>query len=141
MPTTTDPTLRLSLTDGIDGLATAQRQLASFLEAADCDPSRMLRAELVVEEAVMNILRHGQHPNRPTQTHLTAQTRANRIHLAIEDDGPEFNPLTHQSAPLATSLETAPIGGHGLRLIRANAAAIRYARTQDGRNLLEVELE
>ncbi len=132
--------LRLTLGDGIPGLAAAQRSLAGFLEAAGCDPWTLFRAELVVEEVAMNVLHHGQPTDRPARAGLEAWLAEDRLVIAMEDDGPAFDPLQVVSAPLATRLEDARVGGIGLRLVRKNAAALRYARTPAGCNRLEIEI-
>ena len=129
--------LRLALTDGIPGLADAQLQLARFLQEAGCNDRLLFRAELVVEEVVMNVLHHG----RSTCIALEAQLKDGRVRLSLEDDGPAFDPLQVVSAPLPATLEDAPIGGVGLRLVRKNTDALRYARLPTGRNRLELELE
>ncbi len=131
--------LRLTLGDGIGGLTEAQDRLAAFLEAAGCSGAVLFRAALVVEEAVMNVLHHGQRPDRATRIVLEA-VAGRDLTIIVEDDGPAFDPLSRVSAPRPTRLEDAPIGGVGLVLLRRNATALRYARTAAGCNRLEMDL-
>ena len=55
--------------------------------------------------------------------------------LEIEDDGVAFNPLEVPEPALPESLETSPIGGLGVQLIRSSMVQCDYQR-RDGRNLL-----
>jgi anti-sigma regulatory factor (Ser/Thr protein kinase) len=140
MSTMTEAALRLILNDGISGLAQAQRRLVSFLAAAGCDTRTLFRVELVIEEVVMNILHHGQPADRPTRSWLEAWPAYGHVAIAVEDDGPAFNPLQVVFVPLADRLEDATIGGLGLFLVRRYAAGLRYVRTPDGHNRLEIEI-
>ena len=113
----TEAALRLILNDGISGLAQAQRRLVSFLAAAGCDTRTLFRVELVIEEVVMNILHHGQPADRPARSWLEAWPAYGHVAIAVEDDGPAFNPLQVVFVPLADRLEDATIGGLGLFLV------------------------
>ena len=55
----------------------------------------------------------------------------------VVDNGRAFDPLGHPLAPRLSDLETAPIGGFGIRLLRETASALRYERL-GGRNRLTI---
>lgn len=109
-------------------LAASQRQLAAFLAAGGCASDVRFRAELVVEEVVMNVIRHA-HPRGATRAALHARCAEGLAVIAIEDDGPPFDPT---AAPLR-SLDDALLGNHeggfGLHLIRRNSDTAHYARS------------
>jgi sigma-B regulation protein RsbU (phosphoserine phosphatase) len=127
--------LHLSIALDIASLAGAQRRLGDFLAAGGCGPEVVFRAELVVEEAMMNVIRHAA---GATCARLAARCGAGGAQLTIEDDGPEFDPLAAPLRATAGALAGSHEGGFGLHLIRRNADSARYARTGAGMNRLEL---
>jgi serine/threonine-protein kinase RsbW len=61
------------------------------------------------------------------------------VALCIEDDGVPFDPTAQESPALATSLDEAHVGGHGLRLMRHYLHRMLYRRAPD-RNVLLLEV-
>ncbi len=128
--------LRLCLVLEIASLAGAQRRLEAYLAAGGCPPDVLFRAELVVEEAVMNLIRHA---GGATRAWVLAWCGAGGATVAIEDDGPAFDPLAAPLRPTAGAMAGTHQGGFGLHLIRHNADVARYARNDGGINRLELE--
>ena len=130
--------LYMALALDLPALAAAQRRLGDFLAAGGCPPEMCFRVELVVEEAVMNVIRHAE-PHGATRAALDARCADGRVLVAVEDDGPAFDPLGAATRPLGGALAGAHDGGFGLHLIRRNTEQARYARTKAGTNRLELE--
>ncbi len=130
---------RLALGPGIAGLAAAQAELAGLLEAAGIGPRTRLRVELVVEEAVMNVLQHGQPPEGSARIALDLLALPDHVTIAVEDDGPPFDPLQVPPPP-PRRLDDSAVGGAGLPLIRRTARALRYRRTDSGLNRFEMDV-
>lgn len=135
-----DGVMRIIVPPDIAGLADSQQRLSTFLTESGCDPRTIFKVELVVEEIAMNAIMHAGAGQLGTVIELEGSMREGRACLAIEDNGPAFDPLAAELAPLAASLDEAKIGGLGLRLVRANASALRYVRTAAGCNRLEIEI-
>jgi anti-sigma regulatory factor (Ser/Thr protein kinase) len=55
--------------------------------------------------------------------------------VEVEDDGKEFNPLLHPPADINAPLETRPIGGLGIHMMRKLVDAVEYRRA-NGRNIV-----
>ncbi len=130
------PGFGLELALEIKALAAAQRQLASFLAACGCAGDVRFRAELVVEEVVMNVIRHAR-PHGATHAALSARCADGGAALVIEDDGPPFDPLGVALQPLPGALSGSHEGGFGLHLIRRHADLAQYARI-DAMNRMEL---
>ncbi len=128
--------LHLTLKPDLAGLASAQRVLMAFLARADCADDVSFRAELVVEEVVMNIIRHAS-VHGATAIRLSARCEAGQADLVVEDDGPAFDPLAAPARPLRRTLDEAGVGGFGLHLIRSSSDGSNYRRTAGGANRLE----
>jgi sigma-B regulation protein RsbU (phosphoserine phosphatase) len=107
------------------------------------------RVELVFEEVVANIVRHGVRPVGETHVEVTLQTGPDVITLTFDDDGVAFDPSNAASprpapagrADAPTTLEAAPDGGFGLMMVRRAASKMNYRRTADARNHLTVQLD
>ena len=118
-------------------LAEAQRQLAGFLAERGCPTDVLFRVELVVEEVVMNVIRHAR-LHGATRAALHARCDGGLAAIAIEDDGPAFDPLAAPLPPVGEALSGHRDGGFGLHLIRRHSDGARYARATAG-NRLELE--
>lgn len=88
--------------------------------------------KLCLNEAVANAIGYSGASQVQVLLNLGAKVTAE-----LRDDGAPFDPT---SAPLPdplSNLETAAIGGFGLKLIRETASALTYTRTQ-GWNVLTI---
>lgn len=95
--------------------------------------------ELVIEEVVMNIVRHAF--DDPGGRHFTLRASRNGpwIRLQFEDTGRAFDPTTAPVRDAPVAIESAVPGGLGLPLLRLRTHAMHYER-KDGRNLLSVTI-
>ena len=92
--------------------------------------------ELVFEEIIANIVRHGAQKGREPEVCVRLQARADSIVLIFSDDGVPFDPLGRPDPVIPQSLAEAKIGGFGLMLVRHATSSLDYARTADERNRL-----
>lgn len=84
--------------------------------------------DLCIVELVANISDYG-YGNAPGEIRLTLEFSAQRLTLALEDDGPAFDPLQQAAPQQPASLEEAQIGGLGIHLVRQFASDCHYRRT------------
>jgi anti-sigma regulatory factor (Ser/Thr protein kinase) len=96
-------------------------------------------AELVFEEIVSNIIRHGRPEGSECKVEVNVALNDSAIVLDFRDNAHAFDPRTHRSAELPESLEKANPGGLGLRLVRKASSGIDYERAA-GRNHLTVTI-
>ncbi len=94
--------------------------------------------QIVAEEAVSNIIRHG-YPKRPPEPAdriwLTLEAQGDTLLLTIEDSAVAFDPRAVVGPPKAASLEEMVPGGQGIPLMRRRTQAMDYER-RDGMNRL-----
>jgi serine/threonine-protein kinase RsbW len=95
-------------------------------------------AELVFEEVVSNVIRHGHAAE--IEFSLTCEPATHVIVLTFEDAGPPFDPLAQPLPTLPKSLAEAPLGGLGLLLVRKAATHLQYERTSTQTNRLTVTI-
>jgi anti-sigma regulatory factor (Ser/Thr protein kinase) len=132
-------TLRLALPPTLAAVADAQAALRAWLAAAKAPPALIFNAELVAEEILANVVRHGGLANDALVS-LEARQACDGLCLTVEDGGAPFDPRTVPEPPKPASLDQAVPGGLGLKLVRGMAAALAYERTAAGLNRFSVTL-
>ena len=91
--------------------------------------------DLSLVEWITNIISYGFEDSREHWILIRFRKAAMEVRVEIEDDGVEFNPLTHPPADTSTPLERRPIGGLGVHMIRKLMDSVLYRR-EGGRNIL-----
>jgi serine/threonine-protein kinase RsbW len=121
------------------GFERAFCQIRAILDRYQLQPRARYRCELVFEEIVSNIIRHGFADDREHCITVTVGLHAERLELHFEDDGVPFDP--RQPAPArAASSPASDDGGRGLLLVRSVAERLDYERTSEQRNHLTVTI-
>lgn len=102
-------------------------------------PKLVYTVNLVLEELEVNALTHGR-ANGLEAYEITIDSQPESVVVELSDDGPAFNPLTDAPLPdLDSPLESRPIGGLGIYLIKTMVDEISYRRETD-RNYLTLEI-
>jgi len=120
------------------GFARGFDELRRGLDTLSLDPRARFSAELVFEEVVANVLRHGTRPGTENRVSVDVQLVDDALRLTFLDDGLAFDPRGRPDPEPASDLEHAEIGGRGLMLIRCFSSAMEYERTPEGQNRLSV---
>lgn len=120
------------------GIAEAQPRLRGFLEAQGLPGRLGDHAELLVEEAVMNIAMHGFEDVTGIVVDLALEAGPDSCTLVFEDGGRAFDPTRGELPGRPRSLAEAEPGGLGLVLMRRLARELVYERLPEGRNRLRV---
>ena len=128
--------IELRLDSTREGFAAAFDQLRSGLDTLSLSGRPRLSVELVFEEVVANVVRHGARPDGRTSISLELVLQDNGIRLTFLDDGIPFDPRQRPDPAPAQDLEHAATGGRGLMLIRSVCNELQYSRTPEGQNRL-----
>ena len=118
-------------------LAVLTQFLHDFWSAADLEPTQVLTFELALEEIFMNIVMHGSQPGSTPLVEVSLHRAAEWITMTVEDDGPEFDPLSLPPPDVTASLAERRVGGLGVFLVRKVMDTVSYARIA-GRNQLRM---
>lgn len=90
---------------------------------------------IVLEELVVNAVKHGRCDPRASAIHIELRLQDDRLQIAFSDSGTPFNPLTVPQPNLAKDVGHRPVGGLGIYLVRCLMPEIRYER-RNHRNYL-----
>ena len=130
---TPSPSLLIPMSADIAGLEIARQQARQFLLNNAVDEHALAAVELVLEEAVTNVVRYGYDHPAGHVIEIDLQVDLDEVQILIVDDGRPFDPLDSGGLLLPDSLEDAQVGGLGLLMIRNTANTMSYER-RDGQN-------
>ena len=119
-------------------------KLAIFIEELGeefgLSPELVFNLNLVLEEAVSNVILYA-YPKEEHQTiSLIARKKDNQLIFVLTDSGKEFDPTQAPDADITHSAEDRPIGGLGIFLIRQIMNTVEYQRIE-GKNVLTLGKE
>ena len=117
-------------------------RLATFIEevgeAFELTPDVIFNLNLVIEEAVVNVINYAYPKEEHQSIYLSANLHEDSIVFVLTDTGKEFDPTQAPEADITLSAEERPIGGLGIFLIRQIMNEVKYQRI-DGKNVLTLE--
>ena len=118
-----------------DVLPLIENILNEMAEADGWPITLTMRANLILEELVLNTLTHGDISGL-TAIDLELESNQNALTIRISDDGASFNPLEDAPEPDVTlPLAERPIGGLGVYLVRTMGEELEYRRENDHNHL------
>lgn len=129
----------LSLANSHDQLIVMSAWIEEIASASAIPPQTAFRLELVLTEAVTNIMDYSRRPGEAGHIQISCELHDDTIEVVVNDDGPAFDPTARASVSLPKSLDEARPGGLGIHLMRQYASAMSYRREHD-RNILAMTL-
>ncbi len=102
--------------------------LQEFWSAAALPPAQSLAFEIALEEIFMNVVTHGTPAGSHGHVDICLTLEEGSLTLAVEDEGPPFDPLLLPSPDTHTRLEERRVGGLGVYFVRQLMDAVSYAR-------------
>jgi anti-sigma regulatory factor (Ser/Thr protein kinase) len=103
------------------------------------DDAAIYAIDFTLEELAGNTLRYGYETGGEGVIRVEIALAPSLVQLAITDDARPFDPTLHPEPSRPRTLGDAPIGGHGISMVRRLVRAMRY-RHEAGRNRLEVDV-
>lgn len=96
------------------------------------DDTEVVKIELAVEEALVNIISYGYPDSKGDVSIDCAPHESQGVRIVIRDQGVPYNPLTNsQIFDPDSSLETRGIGGYGVFFILKIMDEVNYERTNE----------
>ncbi len=119
----------------------AFEDLRQALERHGVQEKGRYNVELVFEEIVTNVIRHGSLDRTDCAVEVSVGFKPGAVVITFSDNARPFDPITHEFPESPDeSIEEARIGGLGLILVRKACASMEYKRTPQDRNHLVVTI-
>ena len=129
----------LTLRNKIEDVALLPEFVDAVCEELGLGPDKSFNLNLVLEEAVTNVVSYAFPEGEEHEFHVYASSDGQQLIFRIEDDGVPFDPTTVADVDTTLSAEERQIGGLGIFLIRQIMTDVSYAYTE-GKNQLTMML-
>ncbi len=120
-------------------ISKATLQIDKIMSWAGFRMLEILDVQLAVEEACINIIRHG-YQGTIGAIGIAVDYEDDSLNVSIEDDAPQFDPTKFERPDFSADLEKRPIGGLGIHLIKSLVDRMEY-EFKDGKNRLMLKKE
>jgi len=134
---TVKPQPRLTLQSQLGELARVWPWIEALASEYSIPADTQFAIQLCLEEALSNIVRHGQ-SDQPITVDCARSAGNRELIFTLEDHGAAFDPLApseFEKAPAPTSIDRLQVGGQGIRLMRRFAGSLAYQRLPGGNRL------
>lgn len=111
--------------------------LETFAGQHELPPAVLQAVDLALEEHLTNIFRYAYGDSQPHQIVVRFGFDNGSVCVDVEDDGKPFNPLEIPEPDTSLPLESKPVGGLGIHLIRKFMDSVRYRR-EGQKNILHM---
>ncbi len=119
----------------IEELTILSEKIDKMAEEWELSHALAININLVVEEAVTNIIFYAFNDNGKHQISISVSLKESLLQIKITDSGIPFNPLLQQQPDINLPVEERPVGGLGIFLISQIMDEMKYTR-QKKQNIL-----
>jgi anti-sigma regulatory factor (Ser/Thr protein kinase) len=130
-------TLAISFANDMRELTHVLQVVNVFLEPRELQSKLVYAVNLILEEILMNIIRHGYDDEDSHEIEVQIDLEEDEVALTVIDDGKEFNPLTIPGPDRSKSAMDRLEEGLGLQFVRHMRNAMEYRREGD-KNILSI---
>jgi len=124
----------------ISELPVLAEKIEELAERWDLPGQLIMYINLVVEEAVSNIIFYGFHDNNTHKIRISFSLKFDILTIRISDDGVAFDPTSRHQPDISLPAVERPVGGLGIFLISKIMDSVQYAR-KNNRNTLVLKKE
>lgn len=126
--------LSMHLGNGLAAIAEGGSTLRSFCEAEGVSAAVINRIDVIFEEVVANIVRHGFDAGSAQSIEVLARIEGDAVVLVFDDDGRLFDPTVQPPPAPFTRLAEAQVGGLGVALVQRLARSVAHAQPEAKEN-------
>lgn len=124
----------MQLNASLDAVEAVRKSLSPRLQQEGLSARELNRIEVVLEELLANVARHGSPgADVQNQVRVTAKRTDSGLLIIIEDDATPFDPTKVAPPVAARSIEEAEPGGWGVALVRKFATRFDYEQLTNDR--------
>lgn len=125
----------IRLRNRLEELAPLRHAVDAFARERGLGAQQGRELELVLEEIVTNLIRHGYDDDDVHEILVRLELEGDRLVIRVEDDGRSFDPATARTPETDAPIRDRPVGGLGLHLVRSFVDDLDHRRS-GGRNVL-----
>ena len=126
---------RFVIKNQIGELSSLAEKIDELAEEWELSPALAMNINLVIEEAVSNIIFYAFTNNGKHEIGISVSLNNSQLTIKITDNGIPFNPLSQQQPDITLPAEERPVGGLGIFLISQIMDNMHYIR-QKNQNIL-----
>ena len=131
---------RIALRNNIEEINRLHTFIEEVGEMVALPMKTVMNLNLVLEEAVTNVIMYAYPKEEHEYIHLTAKEQDGKLIFILTDSGKAFDPTQAPDADITLSADDRQIGGLGIFLIRKIMNEVKYERIE-GKNVLTLEKE
>ena len=132
--------LTIALKNNIDEINRLHTFIEEVGEAFALQMKVVMNLNLVLEEAVTNVIMYAYPQEQNEYIYLSAKKQDDKLVFVLTDSGIAFDPTQAPDADITLSADDRKIGGLGIFLIRKIMNEVKYERIDD-KNVLTLEKE
>ena len=125
--------VQLTMPASMDDIHRLEPFVASVAHQAGLDGRETKHLRLAVEEAVANVINHGQ----ATTITLQSLVEDKQLVVTLDDDGQPFDPTADSPTDFSVPADQRPPGGLGIMYLHEMSDGLTYQRV-DGHNVLKI---
>jgi serine/threonine-protein kinase RsbW len=122
----------------VEELTSLAEKIDEMAEDWDLSLALAMNINLVIEEAVSNIIFYAFNDNNKHEIRISISLNDKMLTIKITDSGMPFNPLLQQQPDISLPAEERPVGGLGIFLMSQIMDEINYTR-QKNQNILTLQ--
>jgi len=130
--------IQFILANKADELSLLSAKVETLAELWDFPDSLTMNLNLVLEEAISNIIFYAFNDDSEQKIYLTLEYEEATLSIRITDTGKAFDPTGQIPPDITLSAEERPIGGLGIFLINKLMDSVVYSRN-DNMNVLTLK--
>lgn len=120
--------MEILLSNDRQGLEKLTAALHTFAEEKGLDSATAYKLVVCLDELATNVIAHGGVRSPEERTRITVDLEGQILKASIEAAGTEFNPLTRPDPDLTGDVDSRPVGGLGIFLVRKMMDTVEYER-------------
>lgn len=126
--TAQNPYFQINLDGELSELGKLARGLEQFSEAHNLPSKLVFQINLALDELVTNAITHASDGRGNHHIVIGCRITGDIITVKMEDDGAYFNPLTRPEPDVDLDIDSRPVGGLGIHLVRKLMDTVEYRR-------------
>ncbi|MBD0400687.1 SpoIIE family protein phosphatase [Flammeovirga sp. EKP202] len=133
-----DPDFFLQFKAQLEDKEELTSQLQSFFIDNKYNVTVIQKVQIIMDELISNIINYAtaEEKNTDIQLYIFLLENKSGIKIQLLDNGIPFNPLEKEAPDISLPVESRPIGGLGIHIVKSLVSTITYARTDSQNKIM-----